>query len=242
MKTYVFDNGKTFERLGLSTADIRAVLNRIARGTDTRQLVIAVYGQPSHDTWRGVCYGDTKVPADFVERTGTWRGSIAHGIPTDLPREFKLIRLMIGSTKSRWPRRTSDKTHQLILGGPCDLLAFLFGHELAHFRSYHLGLPPGRGETRATAWSIEHASALGYDVAGSPLTRILSSQRKQIRSRFQIGSLHVIAEAWPEYERHKGTEAIVISQPRGSARRVLVGLRTGERFYWPIEWLQTPNL
>jgi hypothetical protein len=104
-----------------------------------------------------------------------------------VPESFALVRVALGS---RWRRKTSltDRVgHLLKFGRFEDHLAFLFAHELHHFRRYHLGQHKGEGEKSADRWAIERVAALGHE-AEIVRTRRRRAPAKVVKTRFPMES------------------------------------------------------
>ena len=64
-----------------------------------------------------------------------------------------------------------------------DRLAFLFAHELFHFRRFHLGLHPGGGEQAANKWALSHVQSCGFSVKSLKIKR---KKRKSKKSEFDF--------------------------------------------------------
>jgi hypothetical protein len=54
-------------------------------------------------------------------------------------------------------------------------LAYLFAHELHHFRRHHLGMHPGEGEQSACRWALARMIEADFDVTGE---RVQTGRRK----------------------------------------------------------------
>ncbi|HNR68899.1 MAG TPA: hypothetical protein PKN24_12710 [bacterium] len=152
---------------------VHATLDRVAAGSDTQDLLVAVYLLP-RSRWTGgtAWVRSWLTPQSFRPRRGKWRLVSRFPTPPTLPSRFKLIRLLLLDDPGRYPLQEEDAygwQHRYATFD--DHLAFLFAHELHHYRRYHCGLHPGEGENRANAWAVAHVDKLGYRVQSSRLPR-----------------------------------------------------------------------
>lgn len=142
------------------------VLQRIAEGTNTDELVVAVYFLKDRNMWRGELVSCKPVAKEAFAAHARrhWYFVKWFPVPDDLPEMFAFIRIALGLRLSReGPVR--DRAGALLKFRRFeDHLAFIFAHELHHFRRHHLGLHPGQGELSADRWAVEHVSRLGYGV------------------------------------------------------------------------------
>lgn len=182
MQVYFFPQRDSWRRIGLSAVQLQAILERIAAGSETAELVVAVH--LLHRTaWSG---GTAYVrqwhhPAAFYARRGKWclRGEWER--PADLPPRFKLIRLLLADDRAVYPLTIVDRygwQHRFESFG--DHLAFFFAHELHHYRRFHLGLHPGEGEHSANGWAVARCRELGFAVTSFRLPQ--RPRKKKSRS------------------------------------------------------------
>lgn len=242
MRIYLFDDGEVLERLGASEAGIRKVIEQVSQGTDTSVLVVAAYFLSSGDLWRGVCYGNWQSKRTFIVPRGNWKVSARFGLPHDLTERFRLIRVMLCTERVEFPLRTQNRHYWLRFDNLDSHLAFLFGHELAHFRERFLGIASESGERVASTWAIKQAKRLGYRVWARSGAGFYRRARKELREKFVPGSRHIIVKARSEKKDLIGTAVTVIRQPQGLARSVIVQLPSGKHFYWPVAWLALPDV
>jgi len=171
MLIYFFPRRDSWRRLGHSPEQLQRLMERIAAGSETADLVVAVH-LVHRSSWSG---GTAYVrqwhhPAHFYARSGKWHLREAWKLPADLPPRFKLIRLLLADDRTVYPMQEVDRygwEHRF--GSFGDHLAFFFAHELHHFRRFHLGLHPGEGEHSANSWAVERCRALGFDVVSARL-------------------------------------------------------------------------
>lgn len=157
---------------------IQGVLHHVAGETDTRDLVVCVY-LSAKSQWTGgiACVRSWQTQKCFTAVRGKWRFIKDFPIPEGMPDRFKLIRLRLIDNPRRYPLRERDiydwehRFHRFE-----DHLAFLFAHELHHYRRYHLGLHPREGEQSANRWALEKLEELGYLVDS---VRIRKKRRQQ---------------------------------------------------------------
>jgi hypothetical protein len=161
---------------------VESICQAIREETLTRDLVVSVY-LPKKSTWSGgVAYArDWVTPKHYFARRGKWRLFPEEPMPV-LPDRFKLIRLCLVPSSRRYPLREKDCYHWVHRYERwADHLAFLFAHELHHYRRYHLGLHPREGEHSANRWAVERCQQQGFRIE-SWRDRQQSSRRKR-RSR-----------------------------------------------------------
>jgi hypothetical protein len=139
---------------------------------------------------RRYCYcANWLKPQNFTGRRGKWSFTQSYGRPDNLPKEFKLIRMLLRANHS-YPSEERDRYDwEFKYNSFYDHLALLFAHELHHFRRYHLGLHPGEGEKSTNRWALHHVQNLGYKVTGR---QIPVSQRRRTRKRKLPNPLELI--------------------------------------------------
>lgn len=150
MQVYFFPQRDSWRRIGLSAVQLQAILERIAAGSETAELVVAVH--LLHRTaWSG---GTAYVrqwhhPAAFYARRGKWclRGEWER--PADLPPRFKLIRLLLADDRAVYPLTIVDRygwQHRFESFG--DHLAFFFRPRTASLSPISSRFASGRGRTQ----------------------------------------------------------------------------------------------
>jgi hypothetical protein len=227
-------------------------MEAVAEGTDTADLVAALYLLPGLRQNRGVTHADGwETSASFVARRGKWAFAARYRIPQDLPVRFKLIRMRLDDDRSRFPRTERDVYHwEFRFGSFSDRLAFLFAHELHHYRRHHLGLDPRGGEHAANRWALALVRRRGFQVEG----RLLPIRRKKrTHARRWLGGLprpdpyaafralstgHGLVVKHDPGNRYTGQPVTLLRKARAGAKRVLVKTPDGEKWRWPMEWLQ----
>ena len=180
MRVYVF--GTSVVGLGREKRErIERVLMRLADGTPTDDLVTSVYLRRGND-W----YAHTTVEwlprGRFARAGGRWAFVREHPLPPDLPERFKLIRIAVGNRIS-YPGTMLDRYGWEIRCRTFDdHLAYVFAHELHHFRRYHLDLHPREGEQASCRWALRRASDAGFAAEGSRVTEPgRRRRRKKVR-------------------------------------------------------------
>jgi hypothetical protein len=197
MQLFFFPERDSWRRLGASAEDLQKVLDRVAAGTDTTELVVALHLVRRSSWSGGTAYVRQWVrPAAFYARRGKWRLGEEWTLPKQLPARFKLIRLLLPDAGSAYPLTEVDRygwRHRF--GRFQDHLAFFFAHELHHFRRYHLGLHPREGEHGANAWAVALCGDLGYSVESERLT----PRRKKRKGRSRPSFWQVLnpLDFWP---------------------------------------------
>jgi hypothetical protein len=152
-------------------ADLRNVLEAVAQGTDTQSLVVDIYLLANCSIWRGDCRAEPK-------------GRAGHEQPADDPTRSRNaitrpdIRIILGDKWLCGGEITTRYGMHLKCRGFLDGLAFLFAHELHHYRRHHLGLHPGEGEVSADRWALGRVQQAGFAIEGQ---RVASRRRKRLR-------------------------------------------------------------
>jgi len=178
MKIYIYSKF-TVKDFKISERRIRRTLEHIAQGTETTDLVAALYLSTKSIWTGGAAYANHWLyPKHFVPIRGKWARH-AGPLPDDIPERYKLIRMLLVADSSRYPRREMDRYHwQHTYETFYDHLAHLFAHELHHFRRYHLGLHPREGENSANKWALAHVQKSGYQVTSRKIK--MSKKKKRV--------------------------------------------------------------
>jgi hypothetical protein len=184
MRVYFFTEEIAVPKNCYRPERIRTVLEKAAEATDTGDLVVAVYLLSNTAIWGGLMVTGCLSPPDFYHGSGRdWAFVRRFGLPEDLPEQYKLIRMVL-SASARYPTTTKD-THgwRLRFQSFDDHVAYVFAHELHHFRRYHLGLHPGEGEQSAGKWAVQRSKEAGFQVEGIQIRRRkrLKAYKKDIR-------------------------------------------------------------
>jgi len=180
MRLYVFAEKGALAKTGGGEERIREILERIAEGTDTTNLVVAVYLRSRLGDWEAHSLTELIGPGDFLSVRGEWDFVEDFATPPGLPDRFLLVRIILGMRR-RYPAAETDiYGWELTFEGFEDHLAHTFAHELHHFRRHHLGLHPGEGEQSACKWALQRAQAAGFQVSG---LRVPEPRRRKRRKR-----------------------------------------------------------
>jgi hypothetical protein len=207
MKVCVFSDKEQISKDCFRQENINATLAVIAETTDTTDLVVAVYLLGDSHTWRGCLISKWLTPTDYlICSKRSWILTRSFETPQDLPARFKLIRLAFGLS-----RRYSKSTlfmygWKLSFRDFNDHLAYLFAHELHHFRRYHLGLHPREGEQSACRWAVERTKETGFRVegvriqnkkrrkTGKPSIRVPIKRNPKLLRRLKMSASHLCSE------------------------------------------------
>lgn len=182
MKVYVFPEDDRWLKGRCCPETIKAVLDNVAETTDGADLVVAVYLLSRSTTWMGEYLPEWLEPRDLRRRSsGDWSFVRSFKLPDDLPKQFKLIRLALG-TSARYPKTTFNQYGwKERFAAFDDHLASLFAHELHHYRRYHLGLHAGEGEQGACKWGFTRAREAGFSAEGVHVRRRRPRPERRIR-------------------------------------------------------------
>ncbi len=167
MNVYIFRNSPSDKVPCFREDNIGAVIEAVASTTDTDRLVVAVYFLARRIDFSGSFIMPAVSPADFstIETGGDSAFVRAFPPPPDLPRSFSLIRMMLG-TAYNYPMQETDTYGWTMRYFTFEShVAFLFGHELHHFRKYRLGLHPREGEIAANRWALRRAREEEFPLA-----------------------------------------------------------------------------
>lgn len=254
MKFYLFATPSQDKYLAGLRDTLSDILNHVATGSETQDLVIALYLIPGKNNSRGTAYvRQWMTPKQFIARRGHWICSAAFGAPKDLPPRFKLIRLRLDANPATYPREERDIYHwEFEYPTFVDHLATLFAHELHHYRRHHLNLHPREGEQAANRWALRQVQALGYRTRGekkdSPSKKRSLASRilKQMplldpyaRFRALKKGSRVIIRHDPS-GRHTHETAVVERPIRSHSKRIVIITNDGKHWRWPMRWLDIP--
>ena len=184
MQTYVFAEDRALAKTGTDEAGLRAILECIADGTDTTDLVVAVYLRKRLGDWEAHSLTETIGPEDFFCVRGEWDFVETFPRPADLPDRFQLIRIILGMRR-RYPATETDiYDWEVTYETFADHLAHTFAHELHHYRRQRLDLHPGEGEQGACKWALQRAQAAGFQVSG--LRVPVKKRRKAVKRKLRL--------------------------------------------------------
>jgi hypothetical protein len=241
MKAYFFHQRWWFGKR-LDSDFLRTVIDRVASGTDTNELVVGIYVTRGSRN-RGTAYVRRwMTPSDFITRRGHWSVTESWSVPQDLPERFKLIRMKLGNP-SAYPQTERD-IYGWMWYYPTfeDHLAALFAHELHHFRRFHLGLHEREGEQSANRWALERAQELGFNVRAERKYRAKPKRRvATINDPFNafrpLKKGDCLRIAFDPRKRYQGATATVIRPIRSQSVRITVETPDGKTWRWPMRWL-----
>jgi len=253
MKVYYFADTDWKNHLDISTDELTSVLTPVSSGTDIKDLVLAVYMINRNIASSGVAYVQNWLTQkQFITFRGRWNITKNFPTPNDLPIKYKLIRLQFGINYLHYPLRQQDSYGwELSFNTFIDHFAFLYAHELHHFRRFHLGFHPREGENSANKWALQKVRELGFDVAGEKLshkTRKGISKRIQSKLYFdrfkkfrQLNQGDRLIIKYDPQGRYQSEAATVLRPIRKNSRRIVVKTNDGKHWRWPMEWVAIVN-
>ncbi len=254
MKIYYFSDTDWENHLQITQDRLNDVLSHLSADTDTSGLIVAVYLLRNHQLSGGIAIVQQNItPAQFAAKRGKWAFTKHFPAPADLPEKFKLIRLKFNLNEANYPLQQIDqygwewRYHSFI-----DHFAFLFAHELHHFRRYHLGFHPREGEHSANKWALSLLQKSGYQIQGRRVT-FQSQKRKSVRTFFH----RLQPDRYQKFRRLRTGDSILINyDPRGryqnelaevirplrkNSKRVVIATSDGKKWRWPLEWVHPVN-
>jgi len=226
-------------------------LETVAQGTDTEDLVVALYLLPGKHASRGTAFvHQWSTSNTFLASRGRWAFCRRFGAPDGLPERFKLIRMRLDGNRGAFPRTERDSYHwEFQYRTLSDQLALLFAHELHHYRRHHLHLHLRGGEKAANVWALHHVQGLGFCVQGKPLPvprkrfsprRFLFSRLPHLDPYADFRTLEpgnrLIVRRDPG-ARYQGQSAVLMRPARADSKRLVIQTSDGELWRWPMEWL-----
>jgi len=250
MKIYYFSDTEWKQKLRHTKSELTEIFNQIANGTNTDMLVVATYLLGKSSSSGGIAFArDWLTDKQFLSFRGRWKFTQEFSIPHDIPETFKLIRLHFGIKNSKYPLCQIDRYGwKLTYSSFRDHLAFLFAHELHHYRRYHLRLHHGEGENSANRWALYRLNQLNFQIEGFKLPR--GNKKKNISRLVQQ---HIIFDPYKKYRSlHSGDKLLIKYDPRGhyqgeivavvrpirkNSRRIVVETADGKLWRWPLEWI-----
>lgn len=248
MKLYIFSN----QSENINDYTIQKCLSRVADTTETAELIVALYLMRGINQTRGTAYVHQYLtPRKFTTGRGKWSFARQFLIPADLPRIFKLIRLRIDCSSSRYPYTEKDiYGWEFYYPSFIDHLATLFAHELHHFRRYHLNLHPGEGEQSANKWAIRQVQSLGYKVKAKKVKKrkggkisfaafINKFPRLDPYATFRhLKKSDKVRITYDPSRKYLNQIAIVKRPIRSNSKRLVLTTKDGKNWRWPMEWLE----
>lgn len=154
--------------------ELRRVLEAVAQDTDVQSLGVDIYLLPDSGIWRGDCR-QPRHRAAPEGRPGGEQPAAEVPQPGNTLAEPD-IRIILGDKWLSGGEITTRYGMHLKCQDFLDGLAFLFAHELHHYRRHHLGLHPGEGEVSADRWALERVQQVGFNVQGQ---RVAVTGRKR---------------------------------------------------------------
>jgi len=253
MQIVVFGTRSRYTGSHSDFSNITKTLEKVARHTDTRHLVTALYLLPGQNQNRGTAYvRHWYSRKNFTTQRGKWNFTAKWPDPDDLPDRFKLIRMRLDSHPSLYPKIELDTygwrfTYETFH----DHLATLFAHELHHYRRYHLGLHPGEGEQSANRWALEQVQKAGFRVMAEKQPARQKKRRINWKKKFPFldpylnyrhlkpGDQLIIAH---DPRKQYGGQTVEVIRPiRTNSKRMVVRTRDGKTWRWPMNWLLLKN-
>lgn len=249
MKIYYFSDTNWQQRLALDEPVLKEQFYQIADGSKTADLIVANYLLQQNSWSGGIAFArDWLTPRQFISQRGRWKFTQKFGVPLDLPDAYKLIRLHFGIKNLAYPLRQIDRYGwELSYASFTDHIAFLFAHELHHFRRFHLGLHAREGENLANKWALERVQQLNFKVNGGKLAMPARGKKS---SHFFWGGLFdpyqkfrilragdSLLIRFDPQGRYQHQMATVVRPLRKNSRRIVLETRDGKQWRWPVEWI-----
>ncbi len=254
MKIYIYSDTSFKRCVGVNSEQMTDVIERISATTDTDGLINSIYLINQNSMSGGIAYvRNWRSPAQFVSSRGRWKFTKKFPLPDDLPDQFKLIRLLFGLKKLTYPLQQQDcYGWDLHYQSFLDHFAFLFAHELHHFRRYHLNMHEREGENSANKWAISTVKEFGFKVEGS---KVKNNRKKQNRrgkwtttrlfeNYKKFHDLDAGDKLIIKYDpsgRYQNQVASVIRPIRKNSRRIVVKTKDGKNWRWPMDWVSRLN-
>jgi len=250
MRSYLFcERAGLYDRFDVTPDRLLHLLRRVAAGTDTRDLVASVYLVARGRHWGGQALaGRWSTPDDFFSPRWPPRRRPAFARPAGLPDRFKQVRLYFGGDLPAYPS-TQASRYRFLWRFPsfAEHAAYLFAHELHHFRRYHLGLHPGEGEVSAERWAFRRLRSLGYRIECRgrqargrrrrwPLSPEARLAHERLRAVREGTPLVVDDPACRLFGR--GETVLTLRPPRRGAWRMAVRTADGRSFLVPLTSLR----
>lgn len=249
MTIYFFSDTDWKRRLNFDESKLRQIFYQVAEGSNTNDLILVNYLLKQNSWSGGIAYTrNCLIPRDFISHRGRWKFTQDFGIPQNIPHTFKLIRLQIGIKTLNYPLCQIDRYGwKLTYSSLIDHIAFLFAHELHHYRRFHLGLHEGEGENRANRWALDRVQQLNFKVAGVKL-----AQHKKKKKSFRFFTTSIFDPYKNFRSLTAGDKLLVKYDPKGNyqnqfatvmrplrknSRRVVVETTDGKQWRWPLEWV-----
>ena len=255
MKTFLFCSHNVLQRTGVTKNEIHDTLNEVAENTNTQDLVVSLYIRPGIHENRGTAYvRNWMSPKNFSTKRGKWAFTSKWETPSNLPTNFKLIRIRLDGNPKSFPRKEKDRYGwEFSYISFLDHLAILFAHELHHFRRYHLGFHPRGGEHSANRWALHHVRNIGFNVAGKRLDK--NKQKRSPEASFlkripridpfskfrDIKSGAKLVVTHDPKDRYLRQFVTVLRPIRSNSKRIVVQTSDGKTWRWPMNWLKIPN-
>ena len=249
MIVYCFSDTNWKRRLSFDESKLEQIFYQIADGSNTNDLIVANYLLNRNSWSGGIAYTrDWLSPKQFITYRGRWKFTQIFEPPDDLPDAFKLIRMQFGLKGLKYPLCQIDRYGwKLTYSSLIDHIAFLFAHELHHYRRFHLGLHNREGENLANKWALARVQQLNYKVIG---IKLIPHKRKKKSARF------LSYEIFDPYKKFRfltaGDQLLIKYDPKGhylnqiatvmrpirkNSKRIVVETPDGKQWRWPLEWI-----
>jgi hypothetical protein len=253
MVPYIFcERPALFDRFAVTPETIRGILMRVADGTDTEDLVVSLYLLARGASWGGHTLARAwSTPRDFFSPAWPRRRRVAFPAPGDLPARYKHIRIFFGGNLPPYPSvQVSRYGFRWRFTSFADHLAYLFSHELHHYRRDHLGLHRGEGEVSAERWAYSRLRELGFQT--KYLGRVERGRRRRrplpadvIRAHERLRAVRqgdVLVCTHPSCRRIGKDDTVrVLRPPRRGAYRLAVRTADGASWLVPLVHLRVPD-
>lgn len=244
LRVIAYSSSAAYRALGTDMMRVEGTIRRIAEGTDTSGLVVLVHLSRRTARWGGVFYSSDVSLEALRKLRGPWREVHGDGVPPGLPSSFPLIEVSIGAKRASYPLADDNRNgFRIECASFHDHLAYIFAHELHHYRRYKLGMHHREGEKSADKWAVVRARTAGYfvNIQKSPVSRRAgmkgppSEHWRRVRA-LKEGSLLLLAKS-DNRRLPAGSRLQFIRAMRGSYRVLCRDTRGDERVV-PIDWVR----
>jgi len=250
MTIYYFSDIDWTRTLRFDESKLKKMFYQIADGSNTRDLILSNYFLHRNSWSGGVAYArDWLTPKQFITCRGRWKFTQQFKIPNNIPGSFKLIRLQFGIKGLKYPLCQIDRYGwKLTYASFIDHIAFLFAHELHHFRRYHLGFHDREGENMANKWALARVKELNFKVEGNKL-----AQRKKKKKSSRFSFSNTIFDPYQKFRSlaagdkllikfdskgHYQNQIVNVVRPiRKNSKRIVIETNDGKQWRWPLEWI-----
>jgi hypothetical protein len=257
LRIITYTSPAALKAVSMDRSRIEGLLRRVAEATDTTGLIVITEVSSRNAGWGGSFCMREVTPERLARMKGVWREAHSSGVPPGLPSSFRLIEMRIGSRGEKYPRIEYNRNgFKLWFKDFSAHLAYLFAHELHHYRRYCLDMHPREGEKSADRWAAARANETGYSMN---LVAVKIRRRTKRRSRRRpAGPIAMSETDWNEIKNLPSGSPVCVTRtdnrklpvgtmvqfirPMRASYRALVRDPAGDERLVPIEWLRVVEL